>query len=157
MKKLTTEYSDCETGSFYKPYLQDDQHLWDDFRNGCENSYALIYQSHFYSLYSYGLKICGEREVVKDCIQDLFVYIWRNREKLTTTNSIKYYLYKSLKRRLIDSFRFHQMHFELTEFEAKIEVVCSEENNIIITQTSEAQKKGVLLALEKLTVRQKVL
>lgn len=155
MKKSTIESSDGEIDKGNRPYMREDQQLWDAFRNGCENSYALIYQSYFYSLYSYGLKICSEREVVKDCIQDLFIYIWKNREKLTTTNSIKYYLYKSLKRRLIDSFKFQQKHFDLTGFELSLESVCSEENNIIMMQTSEAQKKRVLLALEKLTVRQK--
>lgn len=155
MEKLTIEGSGGEIGKSNRQYLQEDQQLWNAFRNGCVNSYALIYQNHFYSLYSYGLKICSEREVVKDCIHDLFIYIWKNREKLITTNSIKYYLYKSLKRRLIDSFRFHQKHFELTEFEVRLETVCSEENNIIVMQTSEVQKKRVLLALEKLTVRQK--
>ncbi|MFD3002386.1 RNA polymerase sigma factor [Pontibacter toksunensis] len=155
MNKLTLERHNGEINKANRPYIQGDQQLWDDFRNGCEVSYALIYQSYFYSLYSYGSKICSEREVVKDCIQDLFIYIWKNREKLTTTTSIKYYLYKSLKRRLINSFRFHQKHLGLNEFEVRLETVCSEENNIIVMQTSESQKKRVLLALEKLTVRQK--
>lgn len=141
--------------SAQEPGSQDDQQLWDNFRNGCEDSYALIYQRHFYPLYSYGLKVCSEREIVKDCIQDLFIYIWKNRERLSSTNSIKFYLYRSLKSRLIDSFKFQQKHFQLTEYDLKLEAVCSEEINMIAAQTSEAQKKRVLLALEKLTERQK--
>lgn len=155
MKDMTIVYSDCETANLQEPHPLNDQQLWDRFRNGCEDSYALIYQRHFHPLYSYGLKVCSEREIVKDCIQDLFIHIWRNREKLSSTTSIKYYLYRSLKCRLIDSFKFQQKHFQLTEYDLNLEAVCSEEINIIVAQTSEAQRKRVLLALEKLTERQK--
>ncbi|WP_161889098.1 RNA polymerase sigma factor [Pontibacter russatus] len=155
MKDLTTVYSDCETAALQKPHPPSEQQLWDSFRNGCEDSYALIYQQYFHTLYSYGLKVCSEREIVRDCIQDLFIYIWKNREKLSSTTSIKFYLYRSLKTRLIDSFKFQQKHFQLTDYDLELESVCSEEINIIVAQTSEAQQKRVLLALEKLTERQK--
>jgi RNA polymerase sigma factor (sigma-70 family) len=155
MKDLAIVYTDCETAILQKPKPQNDQQLWDSFRSGCEDSYALIYQRHFHTLYSYGLKMCSEREIVKDCIQDLFIHIWKNREKLSSTTSIKFYLFRSLKSRLIDSFKFQQKHLELIDHDLDLESVCSEEIKIIEAQTSETQKKRVLLALEKLTVRQR--
>ena len=155
MKNMATVYSDGETAVLQKPHSLNEQELWDSFRNGCEDSYALIYQRYFHTLYSYGLKVCSEREIVKDCIQDLFIHIWKSRERLSTTTSIKFYLFRSLKTRLIDSFKFQQKHFQLSEYDLKQETVCSEELNIIVAQTSEAQMKRVLLALDKLTERQK--
>ena len=155
MEDLTIVYPDCETAILQKPHPLTDQQLWDSFRGGCEDSYALIYQRHFHALYSYGLKMCSEREIVKDCIQDLFIHIWKNRERLSSTTSIKFYLYRSLKTRLIDSFKFQQKHLQLADYDLELESVCSEELNMIVAQTSEAQKKRVLLALEKLTERQK--
>jgi len=136
---------------------QSEQNLWNDFRQGSESAYALIYQQYFFLLYGYGLKICSDKEVVKDCIQDLFVYIWKNKERLKETNSIKYYLFTSLKRRLIDNFsaqsRFDQIE-DLNEVKS-LGSTSSEESQIIAAQGSEEQKQRVLKALDKLTGRQK--
>jgi len=155
MRELQNDFAGSETESMHSKSATDDQQLWEDFKGGCEYAYALIYQRHFFALYTYGLKVCQEREVVKDCIQELFMHIWKNRERLSATNSIKYYLYKSLKRKLIDNYKFSSKHFVITEFDLVNDAVASEESNIIVAQTSEAQKQRVLLALEKLTDRQK--
>ncbi|MCC9167463.1 RNA polymerase sigma factor [Pontibacter harenae] len=155
MTDSQVEYSRLESDHPQSQKSVGDKQLWDDFRNGSESAYALIYQRHFFSLYSYGLKMCQEREVVKDCIQELFIHIWKNRDRLSSTNSIKFYLYKSLKRKLIDNYKFSSKHIAVTDFELINEAVASEESNIIIAQTSEAQKQRVLHALEKLTDRQK--
>jgi RNA polymerase sigma factor (sigma-70 family) len=37
---------------------------------------------------------------VKDCIQDLFLVLWKNRSTVNQTNFIKFYLLKSLRRKL---------------------------------------------------------
>lgn len=135
----------------------EDQQLWDDFRNGSESSYSLIYQRYFFSLFSYGLKICPEREIVKDCIQDLFVHIWKNRENLGQTTSIKYYLFKSLKRKLIDNFSYNSKYSPIGESndDAFFGSVVSEEQSIISNQLGEEQKARIVNALGKLTNRQK--
>jgi RNA polymerase sigma factor (sigma-70 family) len=147
----TTDGSGKGTGK------QADQLLWDNFRGGCESAYGLIYKEHFFSLYNYGLKICSEKEIVKDYIQDLFVYLWKNKEKLGPTDSIKYYLFTALKRRLIDNFsaqsKFDQIE-EINEVKS-IGSAASEEYKIIQDQFQTEQSQKVLLALEKLTMRQK--
>lgn len=144
-------------GSAKKNGKQADQLLWDNFRQGCEGAYALIYKDHFFSLYNYGLKICPEKEIVKDYIQDLFVYLWKNKEKLGPTDSIKYYLFTALKRRLIDDFtaqsKFNQIE-EVNEVQ-RLGAVVSEENRLIQDQFHEEQSQKVLQALNKLTLRQK--
>ncbi len=140
-----------------KESKHEDQTLWDEFRYGNTNSYSLIYQRYFFSLFSYGLKICPEREIVKDCIQDLFVHIWKNRENLGTTNSIKYYLFKSLKRKLIDNFSYNSKFSLISEVNDDIffGTVISEEQILINNQLGEEQKVRIVHALEMLTNRQK--
>lgn len=134
----------------------EDQLLWDAFRNGCTNAYALIYQQQFFALYAYGLKICPEREIVKDCIQDLFVHLWKSRENLKPTNAIKYYLFTALKRKIIDNYTSNNrlaLSDEVTG-ESPFLAVLSEEQNLLNEQFAEEQKLRVVKALRKLTTRQ---
>jgi RNA polymerase sigma factor (sigma-70 family) len=41
-------------------------------------------------------------ELVKDCIQELFIKLWTNRKSIRPTDNIKYYLLASLKNHLIN-------------------------------------------------------
>lgn len=131
--------------------------MWDDFRQGCAGAYGLIYKAHFFPLYHYGLKICAEKEIVKDAIQDLFVYLWRNKEKLGPTDAIKFYLFTALRRRLIDHFSAQSKLDFLEELQdtACLDTAASQEHIMILDQHQAEQGKKVLLALEKLTSRQK--
>ncbi|MBT1712481.1 sigma-70 family RNA polymerase sigma factor, partial [Fulvivirgaceae bacterium PWU5] len=52
-------------------------------------------------LYNYGRKIGGVNAVLEDAIHDLFVDLWRFREKLSPTTSVRFYLYRSLRRKLL--------------------------------------------------------
>ena len=83
----------------------DEYSLWKDFKNGDVDAYALIYQKYFFILFTYGKKMCEDHDLVKDCIQELFIKIWNNRENLSETTSIKYYLFTSLRRKLLDVLR----------------------------------------------------
>jgi RNA polymerase sigma factor (sigma-70 family) len=76
------------------------QGLWRKFIAGCSVSFAEIYSSYFDVLYTYGYRLFPDRSTVKDAIQDLFVDLWRFKANLTTTTSVRFYLYRSLRRRL---------------------------------------------------------
>ena len=54
----------------------------------------------FQSLFSYGMQICGKKDLVKDCIQELFSELWKNQRILITIKSLKPYLFKCLKRKI---------------------------------------------------------
>lgn len=67
---------------------------------GDKDALAFIYRSYFTSLFKYGMKLNPDESLVKDCIHDIFVNIWLSRERLSLTDSIKYYLLASLKRKI---------------------------------------------------------
>lgn len=99
----------------------DEYSLWRDFKKGDVNAYALIYQKYFFVLFGYGKKISQDHELVKDCIQELFIKIWNNRENLAETTSIKYYLFTSLRRKLLDVLRKPQLEVVTTEIPESVE------------------------------------
>ncbi|WP_347157065.1 RNA polymerase sigma factor [Pontibacter chitinilyticus] len=75
--------------------------LWDNFRSGREEAFALIYDKYAEVLYSYGCGINPDKELVKDCLQDLFVTIWQSRHTLGATDSIRYYLFRAMRRQIV--------------------------------------------------------
>jgi len=77
-----------------------EQELWDAFRKGNEQAFSEIYQRYAGMLYNYGYNITSDAALVQDAMQDLFADLWRTQRKLSTTTSIKFYLFRSLRRRL---------------------------------------------------------
>jgi RNA polymerase sigma factor (sigma-70 family) len=45
--------------------------------------------------------VTSDKELIKDCLHDLFVELWRNHATIGPTTSVKYYLMASIKRKLI--------------------------------------------------------
>nr|GFC66022.1 hypothetical protein [Tanacetum cinerariifolium] len=56
--------------------------LWEAFRGGEAQALATLFDAYYEALYHYGLKLTGDEELVKDCIQNLFQKLWRRREGL---------------------------------------------------------------------------
>lgn len=84
-----------------KPDASEDLRYWEGMIRGDEHAFGKLYESYFKLLYNYGRKICSERTRVEDCIHDLFVDLWRYRENLSSTTSVRFYLYRSLRRKLV--------------------------------------------------------
>jgi RNA polymerase sigma factor (sigma-70 family) len=80
-------------------YLSDGE-LWELFKSGDKNAFHTIYESHADALYNYGMNFSGDNILVRECIQDLFVEIWNRKDYLGRTDNIRYYLLKSLRRRI---------------------------------------------------------
>lgn len=84
----------------FETHFQIDKSLsYENFQN-YESFYAEVYQQLFQSLFSYGMQICGNKELVKDSIQDLFSELWKNQRTLTRVKYVKPYLLKCLKRKI---------------------------------------------------------
>ncbi|MDH6307048.1 RNA polymerase sigma factor (sigma-70 family) [Parabacteroides sp. PF5-5] len=78
--------------------------LWEKFLKGDDKAYAYFYKKYMESLFSYGMRFTSDRELVKDCIQDIFVKIYSNRSNLKQTDNVKLYLFIALKNTLFNVF-----------------------------------------------------
>src|SRR5215831_20099737 len=81
--------------------MEDDLSLWLRFKNGDKQAFAELYQKHILSLLAYGSKLCSDQEILKDSIQELFVELWNSRQNLSATDSVKFYLFKALRYKLL--------------------------------------------------------
>lgn len=74
---------------------------WASFINGNKQSLEIIYTKYYDQLLNYGLKLFSDPEIVKDCIQDLFVKLYSSK-KIKPTMHVRPYLLKSIRNILID-------------------------------------------------------
>ncbi len=146
-------YSKKENAALVNP-MGNDQQLWEAFRLGNQRALAIMYQHHFFKLYNYGLKITPDAGLVKDCIQDLFIHIWKSRKNLTVATSIKYYLFKALRRKIITELKKNKVLRTDNEFQNFVFELPYEEK-LIQSQIAVEQKEKLLECLNKLPKRQK--
>lgn len=150
-----TEGSDRLRELVLHPEHMDDLMLWKAFRSGDEKALITIFDRFTKPMYNYGYKIVGESELVKDGIQELFIEIWQNRARLGDTDSIKFYLFKSLRRKLIRlKSKSENRLFGSLSIDYNKEVSPSHEFVLITEQMSLERKEKVMLMLDKLTKRQ---
>lgn len=74
---------------------------WDRLRESDATALEWIYNRYFSVLYNYGRKISSDEKALEDGIHDLFVDLWRFRSNLSSTTSVRFYLYRSLRRRIV--------------------------------------------------------
>jgi len=68
-------------------------------------NFTELYDQTIDGLFSFGTKFTADREMIKDCIQDVFVKLYTKRGELDSVNNIESYLYVSLKNKINDEFR----------------------------------------------------
>jgi RNA polymerase sigma factor (sigma-70 family) len=75
--------------------------LWRQLKTGEHAALERIYREHAGMLLRYGRKFALDEPLVEDCVQDLFIDLWRRRENLSDTDSIRKYLLVALRRRVV--------------------------------------------------------
>jgi len=134
--------------------LDEDLYIWNEFRNGNADAFGKLIRTHYQDLYNYGTRFTRDEELVKDCIQDLFLALWANRQTISETSFVKYYLLKSLRRRLGEAVgksrpfsSRYEPHFEtfFSEVPAVETSIIREEELIDLTR----KMRAILMGLSK--------
>lgn len=129
--------------------------LWNAFREGNREAYAGIYKLYIEDLLSYGYRVTSNRQLIKDSIQDLFLHLWLHRENLSETDSIKFYLFRSLRNRILRNIEKSDILPQTADsiLENIIEDFSFEQE--LMAQETEVQQIGRLQkAINKLSKRQ---
>jgi RNA polymerase sigma factor (sigma-70 family) len=78
-----------------------DRFLWISFKSGDRVALEKLYSIYSAGMYRYGVKLCGDSDLVKDGIQDLFSRLWSTREQISEAGCVQMYLYRSLRRAIL--------------------------------------------------------
>lgn len=136
-----------------KQIILSDKELWIDFISGNNDAFKTIYEKYFPELFKYGCYFSNDEDLVKDCIQDLFINLFNYRLKLKLTDKIRPYLIASFKRNIFIKLRSEsevkkrQLHIDSLSFDYSFPEDTSEndDNKIALLQN----------AMNKLTARQR--
>jgi len=149
-------FSKSVDNSNYQSYSE--REIWIDFKEGSDSALSYIYRNYANHLFNYGCQINNDEELVRDCIQDLFIDIIRNRKNLANVNVIKFYLFTSLRRKILRKLqkqRNHPTEDINYQNEARFEIISSPEALMINEQLSEEKCRLIDFACQKLTVKQR--
>lgn len=134
-----------------------DQQLWLALKVGSAGAFKSLFLKYNNILTKYGNSIIRDSSLIEDCVHDLFLYIWSNRERLTEVESVKYYLIVSFRRRMFKAIEDKEKGKRLLEG-IKHEYPRHEDffEKKFITLPSSMEKERLLnLAVEGLPARQK--
>ncbi len=129
---------------------------WHDMISGDKDAFLAIYQEHYRSLFSYGFTITADRELTKDCVQELFLDIWNKRQTLNKdVDNLQSYLFTWLRRKIsrTQTKLSREKSSERGREVNDTKVFCYEEL-LIAFQQSEEKKEQLSRALSTLTAKQ---
>ena len=116
--------------------------VWD------ENTFERLYDEYYSSLCLFANKYLCDLDMARSLVQEVFVALWLKREKIVIRDSVKFYLYKSVRNKSIDYLRESKKSVSLSDiseskfhspFEDKIEE--AELNNRINESINELPEK----------------
>lgn len=126
-----------------------DLQYWNAFTNGDREALGLLFKMYYPHLYKYGNKIVADTQVLEDCIQELFIELWQQKNPPPTL-SVKAYLLKALKYKLLKT-----LHKKSLQLHDSVAFEISYESFIIGRQEDEEKIKKVVQAIDQLSNRQK--
>lgn len=135
--------------------FRQDHELWAAFQQGEETACTHLFHIYYNDLYNYGLKIAGDEAFVQDSIQELFITLWRTRDRLGQVKALKPYLMKSLRRSLLRAMTQRRNNRLKMLSVPMPDIVFSPEEVAIRHETSGARKDFLLLQLNNLSRRQR--
>lgn len=137
------------------PSVSPKQH-WSSLKNGDAKGLEALYKLYASVLYNYGAKFSPDKDLIKECIQELFVNIWTRRTFISEPADVKNYLFKSFRLSIFKKVAAVSKFEEYEETENyPFSMMLNMEETIINMEKDEDQKKRIDQALGKLSARQR--
>ncbi|WP_057940238.1 RNA polymerase sigma factor [Algoriphagus resistens] len=134
-----------------------DYDIWNAFDKGDEMAFNYIYRTYVKDLFRFSSQYSRDSYLVKDSIQNLFIYLRKKRGSLSKVNNIKGYLFKSIQREIIKNLKTEASVETLEDniFENHFLIEVSPEVSIIKREVETELKQKVQRGLNQLTTKQR--
>lgn len=129
--------------------------LLQSYIDGDDGAFGVLYDMYAQMLLNYGCCLTTDKELVKDCVHDVFVKLLdRNHDK--SIKRVSSYLIISLRNKLVDAFR-RNSYLSDTTVEDYRNKICSQdvEHNYLTEEQSRLESDFVNRLLSTLTPRQR--
>lgn len=135
---------------------------WNQFKQDDHKAFSRLFELSSDRLYRYGMKFANDEELVKDCIQELFIKLYNNRTILPEVKNPIFYLFGALKNLLIDAiqqkekiiyFSPHELPFHVkfiysADDQAEVDDDIKEKIEKVMSLLSDRQKEAIYLRFQ---------
>lgn len=130
---------------------------WSLLKEGDQSGLRYFYEIYVDELFSFGMSLVKCENQVKDAIQEVFLDLWKYRDRLNSEVKVKFYLYKCLANKIFklekEGKKIKNLHQDyMGEWELLIE---SPESKMIHFQLESTLKTNLAKAIANLPERQK--
>jgi len=94
--------------------VKNEKNILEQVKTGSYRAFTQIYNFYFDLLYGFVFQMVRSHETTAEIVQNTFIKIWANREKINPESAFKSWIFKIAKNDLIDRFRI-QMNNPLFE------------------------------------------
>src|SRR5574344_887037 len=129
--------------------------LLNAYQQGDDSAFATLYDMYVRMMVSYGQCLTSNKELVKDCIHDVFIKLL-DKEHTPHINKVSSYLIISLRNRLVDEFRRDSYSSDVTLEALAVRKSDDEvERNYIQREKQQNEHRKVDALMNVLTPRQR--
>jgi RNA polymerase sigma factor (sigma-70 family) len=128
-----------------------DEVLWNSFKTGNELALSVLYRKYVQQLYAYGMHTAHSREMVTDCLQELFLRLWKNRDTIGNVKEARPYLFKSFRRLLINEITTRRKEYAPMPDENAFGFIPSIESTLIDAESREEMLQQLRNCVQSLT------
>ncbi|PVY39612.1 RNA polymerase sigma factor [Pontibacter virosus] len=132
----------------------DEQEVWGRFKAGSEDDFSLLYRHFAPIMLRYGNRITPDKELIRDCLQQVFFSIWKSRETIGSPASVQHYLLKAIRNEVIKRGNRAKLLEALPE-NYHFESEDSYEQSLIQLQTAELTRQRISDLISRLPARQR--
>lgn len=147
--------------SFKENTLISEKNIWIRIKGGDNSALGDLYDIYIDELFTYGMYHAQDRSYIMDCIHDLFLDLHKYRKTLSDIDNVKYYLFKSLKRKINKKYRGNNI-INPNDFDLSISKEVLEKNQtksfeeeIISSECALERTENVSRAMKELTEKQR--
>lgn len=91
---------------------QKDESLIKELKEGDRRAFRKIYGKYHKQLYGLAFKYLQSKKLAEDAVHDIFLKLWGHRKKLEERNSLKGFLFTSMKNHVLNMIRNHKNDVE---------------------------------------------
>jgi len=132
-----------------------DNESWIAIKNGDKEAFTEMYKAYYQFLFVTGFRKYANKELVKDCVHEMFLELWNRRKLLPEVQHVGFYLKTYLIRKIIKELaRENQCNGATKEEEDTVAIEHSYEDLMIQLQSKEEMKQKVQRAIHQLSKRE---
>lgn len=131
--------------------------IWNAFNKGDEMAFNYLYRTYVQDLFQFGRQYSRDSNLVKDSIQNVFIYLRKKRGELSDVTNIKGFLFRAIQREILKNIKENVLLEGLEEdfLEPHFHIEVSPEVSLITNESELERKQQIQQGINRLTAKQR--